>query len=77
MLTGDWIKGGTIGVLCRAIKIPAYYYHDSLYAKHWPAEAEATEAWTTTTHTPHEDTNVERRLREIAGQEARDHCNAG
>ena len=37
MMTGDWIKGGTIGLLCRAIKVPAYWWHDGLYAKHWPS----------------------------------------
>lgn len=78
MMTGDWIKGGTIGLLCRGIKIPAYWYHDAIYAKHWPADvvADDSEAWTTTQHTPH-DTNVERRLCEIAHQPHVEHCNAG
>jgi len=41
-LTGDLMKGGLIGVLCRAIKAPLYYAHDMLYAK-WP-DAVATDA---------------------------------
>jgi uncharacterized membrane protein len=74
MLTGDWVKGGMIGILCRCIKIPAYYYHDSLYAKHWPATVEeavacdacAADAWLATKdHAPH------------AHQPHVEHCNAG
>lgn len=30
-LTGDIMKGGAIGMLCRGIKIPVYYWHDLLW----------------------------------------------
>ncbi len=31
VLTGSLLKGGLIGVICRAIKIPTYWGHDAVW----------------------------------------------
>jgi uncharacterized membrane protein len=49
-MTGDLMKGGLIGVLCRVIKVPLYYGHDMLYAK-WQ---ETTETFTPPTPVAHQ-----------------------
>lgn len=76
ILTGDPIKGGWIACLCRAIKIPAYYYHERVYRKHWPTEA--TPAIVETTQGWQEDYELESR-RTVAHQAPSyvQHCNAG
>jgi|APSaa5957512535_1039671.scaffolds.fasta_scaffold44637_3 uncharacterized membrane protein len=74
-LTGDPIKGGMIGLLCRAIKIPAYWWHDGMYAKHWPAGEptavvdDVPAEWRATEYHAHAN--------EVAARAAREHCNAG
>ena len=35
-LTGDPVKGGWIAIICRGIKIPAYYIHERMYSMWWP-----------------------------------------
>lgn len=65
LMTGDIIKGGTIGLLCRGFKIPAYWFHDSLYAKHWRDKPLALEP--VPDYEPHA----------ILSAEARDYCGAG
>ena len=70
LMTGDIIKGGTIGLLCRGLKIPAYWFHDSLYARHWkdkPSLDTNDYEWEEAQQHPHA----------ILAAEARDYCNAG
>ena len=38
--TGSLIKGGAIGLICRAFKIPAYWLHDAAYDRVKVTEAE-------------------------------------
>lgn len=60
--TGDPLKGGMIAFVCRAIKIPAYFWHDGLYDRFYPVipelctvDADGTsEGW-------HEDFELESR----------------
>lgn len=68
MLTGDWSKGGWIAFLCRAIKFPAYYYHEIVFD--WFAKPATVKAVETTQHW-HEDFELESRRTVVA------HCNAG
>ena len=39
LVTGDIIKGGMIGLICRGIKVPAFWLHDTAYALWWPTKA--------------------------------------
>jgi len=38
-VTGDVVKGATMGVLCRSIKLPFFYVHDLAYDKMWRENA--------------------------------------
>ena len=34
-VTGDFLKAGIVALICRAIKIPTYYFHDLAWDRHW------------------------------------------
>jgi uncharacterized membrane protein len=69
-MTGDLMKGGLIGVLCRVIKVPLYYGHDMLYAK-WQETTEAPHERPPITHTTPTTTFTLTPPTPVA------HCNAG
>jgi len=39
VLTGDPVKGGAVAVLCRVLKFPAYWLHETLYERSEKAES--------------------------------------